>query len=376
VTEHSTDIELDFFDESLTEEAPPFRRGMRRPRPPVRPPSGYTPLFRLAGLIAFAIAIVVLMAFWVQSCRSESQRDAYRGYMDAVRAIAADSEQVGEELNAALTTPGIKTEELRQRLDGLAQQQEQDVLRARELTPPGRLRLQHQQAVEALQFRVLGLRRLQEALAQSEGLQNPGEAGALLATQMRRLVASDVIWSDQFMEPAMEVLRSENIGGIEVPGSSFLSNPDLATERAMAPVWERIQGAATGGTRTGLHGNALVSVRALPGGQVLSRDQENVVTATADLAFEATVENSGESQEVRVKVHLTVDQDPRPIRKEQVIDLINPGERKTVVFRDLGQIVQFQQRTAVEVDVEAVPGEQNLANNSATYQVTFTLTPP
>ncbi|HVM16936.1 MAG TPA: hypothetical protein VM290_05105 [Gaiellaceae bacterium] len=384
MTERSSDIEFDFFDEPPTEEAPRFRlrgargdgRGGRPPRrPPDRPrgPAGLTPVLRIAGAVAIGIVFVVAMTAWIQGCRSDAKRDTYRQYMEALSAIASDSEQVGEELNAALTTPGIQLPELRQKLGNLAQQQEQDVVRARELTPPGRLRIQHQQAVEALQFRVSGLRRVQDALQQTAATTNPGEAGALLAEQMRRLVASDVIWEDQFMEPAIEVLRAEQIGGVEVPDSNFLPNPELASERTWVTVWERLQGAATGDAPAGLHGNALVSVRALPANQVLTADEPNTVTASPDLAFEATVENSGESQEVRVRVTLELDQSPRPIQREQVIDLINPGERKTVVFRDLGQIVQFQQEMTMTVEVAPVPGEARLENNSATYTVTFSL---
>ncbi len=382
MTERTSNTQFDFFEDAATEEAQDVRTRRRRrdgggPRRPVTSPTGFTPLLRLVGLIAFAIAVVVLLVLWIEGCRSASKRDTYRNYMSSVSAIAADSQQVGEELNAALTTPGIKLPELRQKLGNLAQQQEQDVARARELSAPGRLRLQHQQAVEALQFRVSGLRRLQDALQQGGNARNPGEAGALLATQMRRLVASDVIWDDQFMEPAIELLRTERIGGVAVPDSNFLATPDLATDRAMVQVWERLQGAATtGGTPAGLHGNALVSVRALPDGQVLSPDEENLVVATADLAFEATVENSGDEQEVRVTVRLEADQRPRPIRQEQTIDLINPGERKAVLFRDLGQIVQFQQQMNVKVEVVAVPGETRLENNSATFKVRFTITRP
>jgi hypothetical protein len=378
VTDRTTDRPLDFFDEPPTEEAPRSRlRSARRagqpPRRPTRPTRGLTPLLRLAGLVAFAILLVMLLALGVRNCRGNAEADAYRDYMTSLQAIAADSEQVGEELNAALTTPGIQLPELRQKLANLAQQQEQDVIRAQELAPPGRLRLQHQQAVEALQFRVSGLRRLQDAL-QAAAQRNPGEAGEDLAAQMRRLVASDVIWSDQFMEPSMQILRDQGILGVQVPNSVFLANVDLASQRVMTLQWERLQGAAaTGGTPTGLHGNALLQVRAMPGGQVLKPNEDNVIVASADLAFEATVENSGDSQEVRVRVTLELDQSPRPIEREQVIDLINPGERKQVVFRDLGQIVQFQQQMEMRVEVAAVPGEARLDNNRATYTVTFSL---
>ena len=61
-----------------------------------------------------------------------------------------------------------------------------------------------------------------------------------------------------------------------------------------------------------------------------------------------------------------------PITKTQSIDVINPGESKTLTFGNLGQ-VPFASQVTVTVDVASVPGETNVANNSATYQVIFSL---
>lgn len=382
MSERGTDIEFDFFeDEPPTQEAarprprPTVPRRPGGPRRPAGPSQGLTPLLRLVGMIAFAIVIVVLLVFWVSSCRTEGKRDTYSDYMEQMRTVAADSGEVGRELNTALTTRGIKPAELQETLALLAQQQEQDVSRARDLDPPGRLRDPHREAVQALEFRAGGLRSLADAFRMA-ATRKRSEAGALLAEPMRRLQASDVIWADQFVASASAVMEREDIRGVEVPVSKFLANPDLATERAMQPIYERIAGTASTGKVTGRHGNGIVSVKALPGQEVLKTDDENIVVATADLAFEVTIENSGEGQEVGVKVFLTIDQTPQAIKKEATVDFIDPGDRKTVVFRNLGQIVQFQQRTAVKVRVAEVPGETFLANNSASYSVTFALTPP
>lgn len=376
------DIEFDFFEEPATQETAPRRRGGDGPsgrpprRPPIRPPANIGSLSRLVGLVAAAIFVVVLLVFWFQGCRDEGKRDAYRDYMTDMGQVAEDSEQVGRQLNTLLTTPGIRQQQLQNRLDQLAQQQLQGVTRARELSPPGPLREEHQQAVISLEQRVSGLRRLQDAFQQAGQRNDRDEAGELLAAQMRRLVSSDVMWEDLFRIPSVATLQQEDISGVEVPASVSLTTPDLATARAMAPVFDRVRGASTGGTPTGLHGNSLAQTRALPSGQVLKTDEDNTIVATADLAFEVTVENSGDSQEVRVLVTLRVEQSPRPIVKRATIDIIDAGERKTVVFRNLGQIVQFAQKTNVVVEVAAVPGEQRTQNNSATYPVIFTLTPP
>jgi hypothetical protein len=342
----------------------------------VRPPTGFTPLLRLAGLIAFAIVIVVLLVLWIGSCRSEDKRDLYRDYMADMTRVAADSAEIGTRFNRLLTTPGVRQQDLQEELRGLAQRQEQGLTRASEIDAPGVLREEHRAALEGLAFRRSGLSRLQDAFGQTAGSENATAAGSLLAAQTQRLLASDVIWDDLFREPAVEELRRRDVTDVQVPDSNFLRNQDLATSRLMADIFRRISGAARGGTPTGRHGHGLVSVRVRPGGKVLDADaDENVITATADLAFEVTIENSGEFQEVGVRVRLTIQQSPQPIERTTTVDLIPAGERKTVVFRNLAQ-VQITQRIPLRVEVERVPGETNLANNSATYQVLFTLTPP
>ena len=69
---------------------------------------------------------------------------------------------------------------------------------------------------------------------------------------------------------------------------------------------------------------------------------------------------------------LTIQQSPTPIVKKQTIEMINPGETKTVVFRDFPSVDFGEQRT-LRIDVEPVPNERNTTNNSAEYPVIFSL---
>ncbi len=370
------DIEFDFFDEPATEEETAReRRGGRGPRRPVRPPSGLTPLLRLVGLIAFAILLVVLLVFWAQSCRGASKKSEYEDYMEQVSAIAGDSQEVGGDLNRLLTTRGIRQADLEQQLSGLAQRQQQLATAAEELDPPGRLRPQQSDLVEALQFRVSGLRGLENAFRETRQTENAEEAGRLLAEQARRLDTSDVVWDDLFKDPAISELEAQGIGGVEVPDSNFVRNTDLATASSMRQVWQRGRGPAKGtGTNAGggVHGNGIVRVRVLPSAQELSADEATKIVATTDLAFEVSVENSGDSQEVQIPVTLTIQKSPQPIVKKQTIDLINPGQTKLVVFRDIGQ-PPFGPQTPVKVEVQPVENEKSKTNNTAEYQVFFSL---
>jgi hypothetical protein len=370
-TDTQTDIDFDFFDDAATFEEPRREEGppKRRRRLPTGPPSGGSQgLFRLGVLIVAAILLAVILVLWVNSCRAGQKRAEYQDYMEAVQARATQSEQIGRDLTTLLTTPGIKFADLRADLDGLRQQQAQVVASAREIDAPGPLREQQESLVEALQFRVSGLDGLAQAFATVQATTDSQVAGRRLAEQASRLIASDVIYDDLFKEGAADVLDRENIQGVAVPDSNFLSNQDLISATAWKQTVDRLTASPTAG---GLHGNQISAVRVQPGDQTLSATEDNTVKASDRLTFQVVVRNSGDSQETQVPVTLTIQQNP-PIRKRQVIELINPGDTKTLTFGELGQ-VSFTTRNVVKVNVEPVAGEQNTGNNTAEYVVIFTL---
>ena len=140
----------------------------------------------------------------------------------------------------------------------------------------------------------------------------------------------------------------------------------------MTSIWQRVHGASTGGTPGGLHGNQLAYTVVNPAGVQLSTSTETTITISTDLAFDVGVTNSGDNQEVGVEVKLTIPAQPTPIKKTATIDLIDPGETKTVTFTDFPD-VPFGEKTTVQVSVEPVPGETNTGNNSAEYPVIFSL---
>ena len=370
-TDTQTDIEFDFFDDSATFEEPRREDGppKRRRRLPTGPPSGGAQgLFRLGVLIVAAILLAVILVLWVNSCRAGQKRAEYQDYMEAVSARASQSEQIGKDLTTLLTTPGIKFADLRADLDGLRQQQAQVVASARQINPPGALREQQESLVEALQFRVSGLDGLAQGFATVQATTDTALTGRRLAEQASRLIASDVIYDDLFKEGAAAVLDREGIQGVEVPDSNFLANQDLVTATAWKLIVDRLTASPTAGQ---LRGNQISAVRVQPGDQTLSPSEDNTVKASDRLTFQVVVRNSGESQETQVNVTLTIQQNP-PIRKQQVIDLINPNDTKILTFGDLGQ-VSFSTRTVVKVNVEPVAGERNTGNNTAEYVVIFTL---
>src|SRR2546423_2618672 len=270
MTERDTDIEFDFFDEPETEEATERARSPRRPPPRgprrrVRPPAGFIPMLRLAGLIAFLILAVVLLVVAVRGCASNGKHDRYASYISDVRRVAAGSSSIGKELNSTLAATGTKESQLEAKIKGLAAQQQQQVAQARGLNPPGPLRVEHDHLIEVLQLRASALTRLADAFRQTATAKDATTSGRLIAAQALLLVASDVNWDVYFKEPTQRELERQNIRDIGgVPGSNVFPNPDLASTQAMMTVWQRVHGAATGGAASGQHGSALGPGKAPP----------------------------------------------------------------------------------------------------------------
>jgi hypothetical protein len=385
MTEHDSDIEFDFFDEPETEEASERVRTPRRPPPggprrPVRPPQGVIPMLRLAGLIAFLILAVVLLVVAVRGCASSGKHAKYAGYIQDVRDIAKRSDGIGKELNTALSATGIKETDLESKITGLAAQEQQEVATATRLNPPGPLRVEHDHLIEVLKLRSSGLSRLADAFRQTATAKasNSAISGRLIADQARLLVASDVNWDFYFKEPTQVELRNQNITDIgAVPDSNIIPNPELASTQAMTGVWLRVHGAATGGgTASGKHGSALVSVTALPDGKRLNPSgaaSDNQITASTDLAFQVVLTDSGDFQEFNVQVTLTILRSPDPIVLKKKIDVINAGETKKVTFTNINLTRLFGVPTTIKVDIAPVSGEKTTTNNSAEYKVIFSV---
>jgi hypothetical protein len=379
------DIDFDFFeDEPATTEAQSSQSRVRLPRRggrgtgmrgPSGPSRGLTPLLRLLALIALIVAALVFFGLLIQSCASTSKHDAYKSYMSEVAAIAQGSSTDGADLATDLTTPGLKAADLATKLSGIAEQERQNVTKARHLDPPGPLRDEHQHMIEALQLRVNGISGLARTFTTTATSKASSDA-ELLATQADRLLASDVVWDDLFLEPAKREMDRQNVSGVIVPESHAVANRDLVTERSMSLVLDRLRGASTGGTPTGVHGTNIVATKALPANQALTTgDNENTILATQDLAFEVTVHNGGDAQEVGIKVTMTLQKvgGGNAIVRTTTIPLINPSQDTTVTFKQINVTGLFAQRAELNVDVAPVPGEKDATNNKATYPVIFSL---
>jgi hypothetical protein len=383
MSSYDDDIEFDFFEEPETQEAP--RRRRRRdsrggePHRPGPPPAGPVALARLVGLIALAIAVVVGLVFWVGACQGKDRHDEYATYMDQVDTIAQNSARVGREFTAKLESSGLKLTDLETRLEQWSQQEQQLYDQAQQIRPPGPLRTIHQQVLDTLQLRAIGLAGLANTLTQTNGKSTTTVASEL-AAQAQLLSASDIVWAELYKLPTTALLKSHGITGVVVPASQFVTTPEVVSPRSFTIVYQQLSPASTGGTPSGLHGSKLVSTKAVGGGRTLTltTSQPTTIYVSADLRLDVTVEDSGDFSEVNIPVTLTVKVGGTTLfTKRQTINGIQPGEQKTVSFGNLQLTPEaFGHTAVVQATVGKVPGEQKLDNNTASYPVLFSLSQP
>jgi hypothetical protein len=381
VSSYDDGTELEFFEEPETAEAPGRQRRRVRPirgggpRRPSQPPQGAVALARLAGFVALAIAVVVGLVFWVDSCQGQSTHDEYASYMNSVQPIAQSSASALMAYANQLGSRKLTLAGLQSKLDLWSRQQQEDYDSALRLVPPAPLQAAHQEVLATLQLRAIGLAGLANTLA-TAGSKSSTQVAANLAKQAQLLSASDLVWSQLFRLPATETLKKLRVQGVIAPPSQIVTNPVVISPHSFSEVYSRLHATNTSGTVTGVHGSELVSTEAVSSGQTkpLSTSGATTVDVAADLAFKVSFTNSGNFQEVKVPVTLTVSVFKRQLlKKTKHVAVIQKGQTETVSFANLNLSNAFSGQAFVSVVIGKVPGETVLSNNHASYPVFFSL---
>jgi hypothetical protein len=383
VSAFDDETQVEFFEEPETLEAPGRqRRRIRPPRPggprrPSPPPPGAVALARLAGLVALAIAVVVGLVFWVGSCQGKSKHDEYASYMNDLRPIADDSARTGAEFTNALGSAKLTLAGLQSKLQEWSHEQQQAYDDALRLRPPGPLQAAHQQALATFQLRAIGLAGLADALARA-GSKSDSDVANSLAGQAQTLTASDLVWANLFHLPAAAALKQSGVKGVIAPPSQIVPNPVVISPDSFLTVYQRLKVANTGGKPpSGLHGSELNKTEAASGGSTkeLSTSSPTTVDVSPDLAFNVTFTDSGNFQEVKVPVTLTVKVFGKTVlNRTKTVDSIDAKQTTTVSFGNLQLPTSaFSANARVSVEIGKVPGEVRLENNSASYPVFFSL---
>ena len=367
------------------EKEPPPRRPRPEHTPRSRPSIGplktgnLPPLQyrRLAALAVGILVIVVALVLLARGCSGSSSSSKNINYFNAVKEQAlTPSSEISSDFHKTLNSAsGTKLSVVQQQFESQATAMSKAADAAASIPPTKQLEPYQPALVQALQYRVFGLRCLASNIGQAWKRKRPAAVGRSLAPCTQRLLASDIVYTDSFAGPATTALKGL---GVQVPVSSFLDakDADLVTPVGIGAAITRLKPSAV----HGLHGLGIVSVVALPQGTTLQTgsSQVNELTGNDKLVIVVSARNFGNFREVGVPVTLTLTRaGSAKITQKGTIASIDKGATATVRFPDLFKNAstqpEFTQRYKMTVTVKGVPGESVLANNTRTYLVQFRL---
>jgi hypothetical protein len=310
------------------------------------------------------LVLVILIVLGVKGCLDARAHRALSDYARNVTQIVEETEQTSKAFFGKLEDPGgLSVTEFEAEVNADRSAMDNYASRVDGLSAPGDMGSAQKALELTYELRSSAMGEIAEKMGTALGEAGAAQATSVIAAQMQKLLAADVLYANVVRPEIDGVLASNGIEGDDVPKSAFL--PD-GTKWLDESTVSTALGAISGGgeaAAAGVHGLGLGAVSI--NGTELVPEGETTVSAEESPEVEVQVENQGESTESGISVSASVD--GGNTLKDQISE-IGVGESATATIlltpAPSGQVT-------LEVVVEAVPGEELTENNEATYTVNF-----
>jgi hypothetical protein len=319
------------------------------------------------------LLVLILLVVGVRGCLGARNKNAVESYVADSSSLITESNQESTQLfdllNGRAQVDDVVT--VQNALNGLRVSSAQLVDRAEALDTPDDVKSAQSYLLEVLRFRRDGLASIATNLRAALGDQGRRQGTDNVALAMRNFLTSDVIFQTRYI-PRLKTAVDKVDLSVQLPRSTFLRDTRWLEPSFVSDKVDAIRAGGAGGSgeaAPGLHGNGLAGVSL--GGVPLTPGGSSTVTLSNDTGFDVQVANQGENTETDVNVKVKVGSGSDAIDLQKPLDEIAAGETKTVTI-PLGEQPPTGQSVPVEVEVEAVPGEQKTDNNKASYSVIFT----
>jgi hypothetical protein len=371
---------VSFFDDGEDTAPRPAARTPRVPQRPAprRPQRGqgthahdeHSVIVRRRVAAGVAVVLLIVIVLSVNACLNSQKTQALKEYTRNVSTIATESDrQVAHPLYVALTGAGSKSAlNVEEQVDQLHLEAQRQATQAQGLSVPGEMESAQRNLLLALDLRAEGVEKVARQLRTALG-GKAKQASTLIAGDMENFLASDVIYSQRVAPLIEQALQSAGIEGETVAGSRFLPNLGWLEP---ATVQSRITGQSVSSpsseTVTGNHGSELKTVTV--GATTLEGEPAvNHITGGGNPTFTIGVENSGEFNESNIKVDVHVISGGKARTASRTVEQTEPGKIVNVNVPVTG--IPLGTATKLEVNIEGVPGENDLENNKGTYLAIF-----
>jgi hypothetical protein len=375
---------VSFFDE---DDEPTRTTSRPRPRPRRGSPAGGAVAdsqqiyIRRAVLGLGLVLIVVLLGFFVSSCRSNQAKNALKDYNSKVSGIASESQQTGQEFFKLFTQDQPSASDLQTQINSLRVQAERTLQQAQSLSVPGEMTPAQQSLLIALELRKNAIQSIGEEIRTALGDSGEQADAAIksMAGQMSAFSASDVLYEARVIPFITDALQTKDIGAQDISKSKFLQSIDWLSQAYIAQKLDQQltsgNGSAGDGgkgqpTGPGLHGTGLNATSA--GNQALQPGVSNRITYQPGMSFFVSFTNQGDNDEFNVKVTLRIESESSsPITLTANVPSIAKGAKATAELK-LNRTPPLNTSAQIRVTVATVPGEKKSDNNKSTYPALFT----
>lgn len=372
---------MSFFDE----DDEPVRTSPRpRPRPRRGSPAGGSVAdtqqiyIRRAVLGLGLVLLVVLLGFFVSSCRERQAKSALKDYNTKVSGIAAESHQTGQEFFRLFDQDQPSAQELQTQINSFRVQAERTLQQAQGLNVPDEMAPAQQSLLIALELRRNALSAVAEDVRTALGDSGEQADAAIkrMTGQMSAFNASDVLYDARVVPFIQDALAKKEIVGTPVTKSPFLPNVNWLSQQYVAQQLDQqltSGGSGDGGraqpTGPGLHGTGLNATSV--GDQTLQPGTPNQITYEPGMVFFVSFTNQGDNDEFNVKVSLRIESESgSPITINTTVPTVAKGQKATAELK-LNRTPPLNTAATIRVTVAAVPGEKKTDNNKSSYPALF-----
>jgi hypothetical protein len=321
------------------------------------------------GLIVLFLILVLILG---KGCQTARQENAIKDFVKQTNSIVTQSNQVSDDFFTLLKDPGdASATDIETSVNVQRSQAAELVRQAEALSASGEdLTAAKQYLVESLEFRRDGLTSISKLIGQALGDQDPEAATEKIAANMQQFMASDVIYSQRAYAYMNQAVKDKDIAGVSLPASVFLPSLEWLDPAQVDDVFSRARGGSTStaAATPGTHGTGITGVTAQPSGTALTEGSTNDLAGAKQI--EVDVQNQGENDETDVVVSYVITGAGTAIRQNKPIPAISAGQT-TKVTLPLTKIPAAGATATLKVEVKKVAGEENLDNNSQTFQVKF-----
>jgi len=311
------------------------------------------------------LVVLIVLVLGIKGCLDARANRELSDYARNVTQIVEETKQTSKGFFGKLADPGsLSVTEFVAEVNADRSAMDNYRTRVEGLSTPGDMS-HAQNALELVyELRASAMDEIAEQMSTALGDAGSAKATAVIAKEMRTLLAADTLYAAVVRPEINHVLESNGISDSDVPKSVFLpEGTKWLDESAVASALGSITGSSTGEASPGVHGLGLLGVSI--NGTELTEGLTTSVSAEETPEVEVEVQNQGESTENGISVSVTVE---GGTAVEGSISTIEAGETATATIpltpAPSGEV-------ALEINVDTVPGEEVSTNNEGTFTVAF-----